>query len=350
MTKNMPMTCRMLTGGDVAPDREAGKGMFGTIAGLFREVDFSFVNLEHSLARSSGLLKGKPISHGGKPQMVEGLLEAEFDALTLANNHIMDFGEEAMFETFDVLKAHSIPYTGAGKDLGEAARPVILERNSLKVGLLAYSSTLPQGFSAGPKEPGVNPLRAKTSYQFTRGTDEYPGRPPQIMTWAVAEDLRRMKRDIKNLKKKVNVILVYQHWGTSMTHRVHDFQSEIGRAAIDAGADAVFGGHQHVLSAVEFYRSRPIVHCAGNLIFDIVEPFFTEETLRTFLFGGTLTKEGLCEPYIIPCRCGVKNSPKLLSPHRGEGRKIVETVEHLSAPFGTRLERKDNRVYLLPSV
>jgi len=348
MSRRFTDTCTLLTGGDVAPNRKKGRGMFGNLIPLFQEADVAFVNLEHALARSGRLMKGKPTFHRGVPEMVEGLVEAGFDAVTIANNHILDFGEESLFETLGVLEAHSLPFTGAGKNLAEASKPVILERKGLHVGLLAYSTTLPQGHAARPNEPGVNPLRGKTAYEAIRGGDEYPGKAPAILTWAVPEDLRRMQGNIRSLKKRADIVLVYQHWGTTMTHHVHDFQREIGHAAIDAGADAVFGGHQHVLSAVEFYRGKPIVHCSGNLLFDIVEPFFTDATRQTFLFGGTLTKEGVSDFYMIPCRCGVDRAPVLLSPHRGEGREIIRMMDRLCKPFGTRLEPKGDRVLLHP--
>lgn len=339
-------SCTLLTAGDVAPNRKKGRGMFGRLIPLFQEADLAFVNLEHALSRSGRLMKGKPTFHRGAPELVEGLVEAQFDVLTIANNHILDFGEESLFETLSVLDAHSLPHTGVGKNLTEASKPIVLERNGLRVGILAYSTNLPQGHPARPDEPGVNPLRVETAYEAVYGRYVSPGRAPVIFTWAVPEDLRRMEASIGSLKKKVDVVLVYQHWGTSMTHHVHDFQTEIGHAAIDAGADAVFGGHQHVLSAVEFYKGKPIVHCSGNLLFDIVEPFFTDATLQTFLFGGTLTKEGVKDPYMIPCRCGVDGPPVLLSPHRGEGREIIKMMERLCEPFGTRLELKGDRVFL----
>ncbi len=348
MSRESSASCTMLTGGDVAPNRKDARGMVGRLGPLFQEADLAFLNLEHSLSRGGRLMPGKHPFHRGAPEMVEGLVEAQFDVLTIANNHILDFGDEALFETMALLEENSLPFAGAGKNLSEARKPEVVERNGLKVGILAYSTTLPQGFAAGPKNAGVNPLRARTAYHAAYSGDEYPGRPLDIVTWAAQEDLRRMKGDIRRLKKKADVILVYQHWGTSMTHRVHDFQCEIGHAAIDAGADAVFGGHQHVLSAIEYYRGKPIVHCTGNLVFDIVEPFFTEATLQTFLFGCTLTKGGVREPYILPCRCGVDGPPVLLSPHRGAGREIIQMMERLCEEFGTRLEPKGDRVLLIP--
>jgi poly-gamma-glutamate synthesis protein (capsule biosynthesis protein) len=327
--------------------RESGKGLLGAVAPLFKAADVATANLEHALARSGKLMKGKPTFHRGNPELAEGLAEAGFDVLTIANNHMLDYGEESLQETLQVLKRHNLPFTGAGRNLEEAATPVVLERKGLKVGVLGYSSTLPQGAAAGPDAMGVNPLRAATAYRPLRDTDEYPGLVPEIVTWAVPEDLERMRDDIWALKRKADVVLINQHWGTSMTPRVHDFQREIGRAAIDAGADAVFGGHQHVLSAIEFYKGKPILHCTGNLIFDKFEPFFTEETLKTFLFGCTLTKDGPKDFYLVPCKCGVKEPCQVLSPGDGLGAEIVRQVGALSAPYGVKLERKGDRVAVL---
>ena len=217
---------------------------------------------------------------------------------------------------------------------------MILERGGLRICLLAYSTTLPQGAAAGPHEPGVNPMRVSTAYEPIRNPAEYPGTETRVITRTDPADLGRMKREIRALKKKADTVLVYNHWGASMVHEVHDFQREIGRAAIDAGAHAVFGGHQHVLQGIEFYKGCPIVHCTGNLIFDIVEPFFTPATHQTFLFGGVLGKEGIRAPYVIPCRCGIGGPPVPLSPLRGEGREIVRFLGELSEPFGVRIETK----------
>lgn len=341
-------SCTFLTAGDVAPDRKKGGGLFAKAAPLFQEADFSFVNLEHTLARSGKLLKGKPFFHRGVPGLAEGFTEAGIDLAVIANNHMLDFGEEAFFETLDVLDEHGLPYVGAGKDLTEARAPVIMERKGLRIGVLAYSTTLPQGSAAGPNEPGVNPLRVETVYRIPHNPYEYPGIAPEIETRTVPADLRRIKGEVQRLRRQADIVLVYVHWGVSMTHAVRDFQREIGHAAIDSGAAAVFGGHQHVLSAVEFYKGCPIVHSTGNFIFDVEEPFFTEATQETFLFGGNLTRKGLEDVYLIPARCGIHAPPQVLSPGSGMGGRIVEKMRGFSAPFGTGIKVRDGRAYLTP--
>jgi poly-gamma-glutamate synthesis protein (capsule biosynthesis protein) len=233
---------------------------------------------------------------------------------------------------------------GAGRNAAAAAAPYITERKGIKIGLLGYTSTLPQGFEAGVDSPGVNPLRARTAYRPLRNLDEYPGTEPIIDTWPIEEDLRRMRDDVASLRKRVDLLLVYQHWGSSITEGVHEFQRTIGHAAIDCGADGVFGGHQHVISAIEFYRGKPIVHGMGNLLFDIKAPFLTEITHRTFLFGATMTGDGLRDHYLLPCKTGVDGPPRRLDPASGDGALIVATLRRLSAPFGTTLQISGDRV------
>ena len=346
--KNPHSTVSFLTGGDIAPDRASAKGMFGSLGKLFRDADFSFANLENALSTRGELMKGKATKHRGHPSLVAGLVDAGFDAVGIANNHLLDFGVPSLEETMVTLRRARIPFTGAGMDLEDAGSPVVLDRGGLKVGLLAYSSVLPQGHAAGPEEAGVNPLRVRTSYTPLRNLDEYPASEPVIHSWAVPEDLARMKEEIARLKTEVDLVFVYQHWGASMRHEVHEHQREIGHAAIDAGACAVFGGHQHVLSAIEFHKGRPIVHCIGNLIFDEVEPFFTEATLQSFLLGGRLDEEGLGDLHLIPCRCGVGGAPRLLSPKRGEGRAIVDMMQKFSASYGTDISVRDGEVAVSP--
>jgi len=349
MARGHSEICTFLTGGDVAPDRKCGKNLFGKTAVLFQRADYSFLNLEHTLAQSGHLMKGKPTYHRGKPELIEGFLEAGFDALVIANNHMLDFGKKSFFDTLALLENEAIPYTGAGKNLQEARKPVILERKGLRIGLLAYSTTLPQGSSAGKNEPGVNPFRVSTTYAPRRNPVEYPGSEMLVITKPDPGDLARMKREVRTLKKRTDVVLVYNHWGASMVHQVHDYQTEIGHAAIDAGACGVFGGHQHVLQGVEFYRGCPIVHSTGNLIFDIVEPFFTVATQQTFLFGGNLTRTGIRDPYILPARCGVGDAPQILLPGTDDGKEIVRFMRELSEPFGSRLRVRGSKVCLIPS-
>jgi poly-gamma-glutamate capsule biosynthesis protein CapA/YwtB (metallophosphatase superfamily) len=333
-----------LTGGDVAPIRKTGPGMFGNIAPLFQRADFSFFNLELPLSVRDEAVRGKAICHRGPPVMIDGIAEAGVSCVNLANNHILDYGVDAMFDTIDLFDRKAIGRFGAGRNLDEARRGYIVEKKGLRVGFLGYTTTLPTGFAATSDCPGVNPLQAYTAYQPQASLLEYPGTAPRIVSWTDPEHLQRLRSDVETFRKQVNVLLVYIHWGASMSPHVHDFQSEIGKAAIDAGAHAVFGGHQHVISAIEFYRGCPVVYGSANLLFDTRPSFFTRETLKTFLFGASIGPDGLCDCCLLPAKTGVDVPPRLLSCNDPLWTAIYEDLQKQSRAFGTQLTAREDAI------
>jgi len=339
---------RFLTGGDVAPSREGGLGMFGDVASQFQQADVSFVNLENALSERGELLRGKAYYHRGNPAHVDGLVDARLSCVNVANNHILDFGDIALFDTLDQLDRKAIGHFGAGRNIDEARKGCILERKGIRFGFLGYSTTLPTGFAATTTSSGVNPLQVHTAYQPRANPFEYPGVTPNIVTWTEGAHLQGLREDIAELRQRVNVVILYVHWGSSMSPYVHDFQREIGMAAIDAGAHAVFGGHQHVVSAIEFYKQCPIVHGSGNLLFDKWEPFFNEETLKTFLFGATVDEGGLRDCFLLPARNGVGEPPHLLPQRDSLWQGIVGEVQEQSRHFGTQLVAREDAVEVRP--
>lgn len=338
-----------LTGGDVAPIRDEAAGMFGGVAAPFRGADVSFFNLELPLSERGEPCRGKGINHRGKPLNVEGLVDIGVTCVNLANNHILDFGEDAFFDTLALLDAKKIGRFGAGRSAAEARKGLVVEKNGLRVGFLGYSTTLPTGFAATAAGSGVNPLRVHTGYEATVNPVEYPGHLPAVVTRTEPADLQRLRDDVRVFGKSVDVLLVYMHWGTSMTPRVQDFQTELGHAAIEAGAHAVFGGHQHVLSPIEFHQGRPIVHCSANLLFDTWTTFFNDENRKTFLFGATLEKGGLRDCRVMPARTGVGAPPLLLAQGDPLWRTIVDDLAMRSRPYGTQFTPRDGAVEVRPA-
>ena len=192
---------RLLAGGDIAINRSEAKGAFGRLIPLLREADVSFANLELPLSHD-----GKPapekILLRGAPEMAGALTEAGFDVMAFANNHVLDYGEDAFAETMSLMDSLGVALVGGGMNLAQARKPVLIERGNLTIGFLAYCSVIPRGFEAMAGDPGVNSIRAHTAYRPWRDLSEYPGTPPRIDTWAEPAHLARMKRDIRNLKEK----------------------------------------------------------------------------------------------------------------------------------------------------
>lgn len=334
----------LLTGGDVAPVRAAGRGMFGDAAPVFKRADVSFFNLELPLSDRGEAVRGKAICHRGLPVHIDGLAEAGVSCVNLANNHVLDFGDGALFDTFRLLDGKSIGRFGAGRNIDEARKGCVVEKNGLRIGFLGYTTTLPMGFAATPESPGVNPLQAYTAYQPKASLAEYPGTAPRIVTWTDPVALQALRGHVAAFREGIDVLLIYVHWGTSMSPHVHDFQREIAKTAIDAGAHAVFGGHQHVLSAIEFYRGCPVVYGSANLLFDTRPSFFTDETLKTFLFGASIGPDGLSDCYLLPVKTGVDEPPRLLLRRDPLWEVIREDLQAHSGASGTRLTAREDAI------
>ena len=243
------MSASLVFGGDIAPLRADPGNMFGEVTETIREADLAVANLEFALSDRGAPMRGKIYAHRGPPSALAALVDARFDAVNLANNHMLDYGEEPLLDTLDCLAGAGISAFGAGRNAAEAAKPVVFERKGLKIGLLGFTTTLPTGFAATEDAPGVDPFRVITTYRPFRNPEEYPGSEAVVETRAVSEDLERLVSRIKSLKTETDLVLIYAHWGASMTEAVHDFQRQIGHAAIEAGAAAVFGGQKWILSS-----------------------------------------------------------------------------------------------------
>jgi poly-gamma-glutamate capsule biosynthesis protein CapA/YwtB (metallophosphatase superfamily) len=338
----------LIFGGDIGPLRSEVTNMFGELTPIIKGADIAVANLEFALIDGGQPVRGKIYPHKAPTSILPALADAGFDAFNLANNHMLDYGPEALVNTLDLLDGAGIGRFGAGYDLGEASKPLIIERQGLRVGLLGATSTLPIGFSATEALPGVNPLKVITRYRHFRNPEEYPGTSLLVETEPMADDLERICADVQFLASKVDLVLVYQHWGESMNELVHSFQRAIAHAVIDVGAAGVFGGHQHVISAVEFYRGVPIIHGMGNLVFDFAAPFFTPKTRQTVVFSAKASRSGLSDCHLIACGTGVDGPVTILHPDHGEGGEILTNLRRLSEPLGCELTANDDRIRLTP--
>lgn len=194
--------------GDLLIDRAKPETIFQHVAGVLRSADIAFANAEQTYAEGGYLIRG----HGSNSEsrILPAVVSAGFDVISLANNHTLDWGQEVLLETLSKMKKAGLPYVGAGKNITEARRPVILERKGTKIGFLAYSSVHPKGYEAEQDKPGLAPIRVWTIYEQV---DYQPGTPPRIVTIPYSEDIAAMAEDIRKLKSKTAVVVVSMHWG-----------------------------------------------------------------------------------------------------------------------------------------
>jgi poly-gamma-glutamate capsule biosynthesis protein CapA/YwtB (metallophosphatase superfamily) len=202
--------------------------------------------------------------------------------LSLANNHVGDYGDRALRQTLDRFDSAKIDTVGAGRDLAAARRPAVIQRDDVRVGFIALDS-IGETPSATRNRAGTNRLNMP------------PRTGPLNRT-----QLRRITSDIRALNKRVDVVVVLTHWGTQYTHRPEPSQRIAARAFANAGADLVIGGHPHWIQGLEMAGSAVVVHSLGNFVFDM--DFQTKPREGVFLeivLWGDKVKAVEPVPYVI---------------------------------------------------
>lgn len=212
--------------------------------------DITVGNLESTLSDDGVATQGGDSFHAD-PDILEGLELAGFDVVSLANNHLGDYGQRALRQTLAELREADLPYVGAGRDLAEARRPVVIARDGIRVGFI------------GTESIGETPAATAD-----RGGTNRLNMPPR--TGPLNErHLDRITGDIERLADEVDVVVVLPHWGTQYTHVPEPSQRRAARAFAAAGADLVVGGHPHWVQGWELAGETVVVHSLGNFVFDM---------------------------------------------------------------------------------
>lgn len=259
----------VLATGDLAMDRDDYDACFAGTADLLRAADLTFGQLETSFAEKGVRLPQARHAVLARPEGAAALGRAGFDVISMAGNHVMDWGHEAFYETRRHLENAGMSVVGAGANIVEARRPVIRTLgDGTRVAFLAYSSILPHSYWADERRPGCTPMRAFTVYEQIE--HDQPGTPARVHTYPHREDLAAMKADIRAAKAEADVVLVSHHWGIHFVRAViADYQRDVARAAISAGADAIFGGHAHILKGCELIGGKPVFYSLCNFATDL---------------------------------------------------------------------------------
>ena len=259
----------VLATGDLAPDREDPDSCFAATAATLNQAELVFGQLETSFASRGTRLPQARHAVMADPACAPALARAGFDVLSFAGNHCLDWGNEALFETLSHLQAAGIAVVGAGADIAAARKPVIrVMADGTRVAFLAYCSILPQAYWAEANRPGCAPMRAHTLYEQIE--HDQPGTPARIHTWAHVGDLAAMQADVRAARKLADVVLVSHHWGIHFVRAViADYQREVARAAIEAGADAILGHHAHILKGIERIDGKPVFYSLCNFATDL---------------------------------------------------------------------------------
>lgn len=276
----------------------------------------------------------------------ESLKLSGIHAVGIANN--VNYGTENISASIRRLDEIGVLHTGAGANLAAARAPVIVARNGLRVGVLQRSSVYwPTDHEAHEDAPGIAVLRGHTAYQVPIGRlhpgippPNRPGIPPVVVTWADTGYLAEFRKDIEALRPQVDVLVASCHWG--LGREPLQYMTEIGRAAIDAGADVVVGHGPHYSLPVELYKSRPIYYGLGNLCFKTGHGGLTHANWLGMLVELTFDN-GKCAGTSFRF---VRHNDKYESVLRGpadEGEALADLASR-SAKLGAKLVADGDRV------
>ena len=257
--------------------------------------DLFYVNHEYTISDRGAPLKGKYYTFRAKPERMSILKKLGTDIVSLANNHVYDYGPDALYDTVDLLEEAGIPYVGGGRNIKEAKRPIYMIVNGMKIGFVGAS----------------NGERIKYTPQATETT-------PGILR---AYDTTEYNEVIRNASKECDYLIAYIHWGTEDSNYLNADQQRWGREFLASGADIVIGGHPHVLQGIEYVDGKPIVYSLGDF-------WFNHETKYTGLLKLNINLEGLQEMSFVPCLQTGFTTQYLSEPEKQQ--KLYKFIEELS--------------------
>lgn len=284
-----------------------------------------------------------PTGRRMNPEDAGALGEAGLHVMSMANNHVMDFGPEGLLHAIELLDSRGIAHCGAGPNLSEARKPAILERKGLRVAFLAYTSVCIPSFRARTDRPGMVVVGVTTAFVPHYRLFEQPGAPPSVLTFTNPEDLEGVRADIRAARAAADVVVVTWHWGVSQGYRKRvQYQTEAGRACIDAGASLVVGHHPHVLQGVEVYRGGAICYSVGNFIFWTGEaPDPKSMDLASVIVDCEIDKAGLRAMSLRSVLINAEGQPEPI--HDDRAAHLLDGLEKDSEEFGTSFRHEGDR-------
>lgn len=293
---------------------------WGDTLSIFQNSDLRICNLECVLSDIGNPWSATPkIFHFRSDEKnVHSLQAAEINIVSLANNHVLDYEDEALLRMLDVLDTQEILHTGAGKNFLQASQPVLCQVKDQKIGLIAFTDN-ESDWEAQENKPGVYYVPTKTNDKR-------------------AKDL--LKR-IKNLRQEVDFLIISTHWGSNWGYDPPQEHVSFSHALVDAGADLIFGHSPHVFRGIEVYKNRPIIYSAGDFIDDYAVDEI-EKNDESFIFVLEKEPQQNLKLYLYPTY--IKHFQANLAIYRQKA--ILWKMQSLCKDLGTHIECFSNHAFL----
>lgn len=275
------------------------EAIWGDVLPELLKCDLNLINLETALTHSTHAIP-KVFNFKADPQKVDALKRGHIHVVNLANNHVLDYANEGLIETLETLDHAQIRHVGAGKNLEEARKPVILNCKGIKVGIVGCTDNEP-GWEAGQQKPGVRYIKVG--------------------------DLKTVLEDIVPLREHVDLLVLSIHWGPNMRPFPSSEFMAFAHALIGNGVDILHGHSAHIFQGYETYKNGLILYDTGDFIDDYaVDPALRND--RSFFFKVHVSKRGVEKLELIPVR--IKDCCVHLA-KGNEAKEIQERMHYLTS-------------------
>jgi poly-gamma-glutamate capsule biosynthesis protein CapA/YwtB (metallophosphatase superfamily) len=248
--------------GDIPGDAIAANGPkwpWESAGRWLRDADIAFGNLESAVSES-GTPFPKQFNFRGTPEALAGLRRhSGIDVLNLANNHVGDYGQQAMLDTVRGVEDLGMKAVGAGPELRRALAPQVVNRLGLRVAFVGFSNIAPVEFAASESGPGT--------------------------AWATPESIASA---VQAARRQADIVVATFHWGIEKQTLESADQRALAEVAVAAGAQLVIGAHPHSLQPVRRQGAALVAYSLGNFVFGA----YSSDTSTTGILEVDLTAEG----------------------------------------------------------
>lgn len=282
----------------IAPKYDSRGGISGVLGDTMLEemksATVMVANSEFTVSNRGTKMKGKTYTFRAKPERLKIYDEMGVDLVSLANNHVYDFGKDAFLDMLNSFEKYEIPHVGAGRNLAEAKKPFFFIINGKSFAF----------FGATRAEKNIlTPGATKTSEGVFRCYD-----PTEAIEL------------IKELREDTDYVIPMIHFGRENSHDLEKEQVSSAKQYIDAGADMVVGHHAHVLQGVEIYKDKPIIYNLGNFLFN-------DQEVETALYKVVMDADGKMDYYVLPA---LQKNEKTVLLDGKQKQKIIDEMNSWS--------------------
>jgi len=237
--------------------------IFDKVNQHLNNVDILIGNLEGLITQKMLTLSSPNLTFCGLPSFAQTLKKNGFNVINVANNHILEHGTEIFLETIEYLKEQGIHICGLRDNDEFYSKPVIINKDNTKIGILSYN------WVGKDKFPEADQYIAQSHDSIVNYTWHRNHLSNEEIKSDTSQWNKNVIKDISKLKKAVDFVILYPHWGFEFVSYPPFGVTREARSFIDAGADLIIGSHPHVIQGYEIYKNKYIFYSLGNFIFDM---------------------------------------------------------------------------------